>query len=393
MTGTSSSQEVLDVLETCRRQLAEIHRDKDYAQWRPGAARELQQALTKLPPFDAYADTRIFTGDGGWMIASTRFGDWAINRLVAKDDPKAILAALGDEVRQNAATYLEVSPLFGVAIDASCDLAGGIRIVAAADAELWWRGQEVNRWMQLPVAPEGSAYLTQSYRVAPAFEVSVPGDNAQAPDYATAPPAAARETLRQQVRLACILAGRGAVELPFSFVEPDRRSLFAGGEGNTAARPTAAYPVVAQPVEAAAVKRAFDALAGFAGFESLARAIDRLGRARLARSPVDQALELGIAAEIALMHGDSSSNTEITYKIGSRAAWLLGRDPEERASVFGECKALYHARSKAVHEGVLPKKSNIDLAGADAFVARTLNAIAERGRFPHWSNLTMGGTG
>jgi hypothetical protein len=383
----------LEVLETYRQQLADIHRSKHYAQWRPGAARDLDQALAALPPFDAYVDTRIFTGDGGSMIASTRFGDWAIDRMVAKDEPQTILQALGEEVRRNTASYLEVSPLFGVAIDASCDLAQGVRVVAAADADIWWRGREANRWMQLPLAPERTAYLAQVYQVVPAFEVSGPDQGAAPPVYATVPPAAEREVIRQRVRLGCILAGHGAVELPFSFIEPDRKDLFAGGEGNTVARPIAAYPLVSQPVEDAAVKRAVDALEGFAEFESLARAIDRLGRARLARSAVDQALELGIAAEIALMHGDSSSNTEITHKISSRAAWLLGQDPTERETIFGQCKALYHARSKAVHEGVLPKKSKIDLTDADRFVTRTLNAIAERGRFPLWSNVMMGGAG
>lgn len=392
MTESSSEKDTLDVLETCRRQLAEIHRAKHYAQWRPGAAHELQQALINLPPFDGYAETRILTGDGGDMIASARFGDWAIHRLAAGDEPKAILAAFGDEVRRNAATYLEVSPIFGVTADASCDVAQGVRIVAAEDAEPWWRGREVDHWMQFSVPPRDSAYLTLAYRVSPAFEMAGRGQDAAAANHVTEPPAPERDALRRRVRLACILAGCGAVELPLSFVEPDPGSLFAGG-GSVAARPIAASPLVSYPVEAAAVKSAFDALATFAEFESLARAIDRLGRARLARTPVDQALELGIAAEIALMHGGSSSNTEVTHKMSSRAAWLLGRDPEERASVFGQCKALYHARSKAVHEGLLPKRSTIDLAQADAFVTRTLNAIAERGRFPKWSTLTMGGAG
>jgi hypothetical protein len=61
------------------------------------------------------------------------------------------------------------------------------------------------------------------------------------------------------------------------------------------------------------VKGYFDALSVFSEKDSLHRAIDRLGRARLALSPVDQALELGIAAEIALTHAETSGNSEITY--------------------------------------------------------------------------------
>ena len=87
--------------------------------------------------------------------------------------------------------------------------------------------------------------------------------------------------------------------------------------------------------QAASVKRAFACLATFREVESLARSIDRLGRARLAASPVDRALDLGIAAEIALMHDHSPANTEIAHKIGSRAAWLLGQSPAERLQGSG----------------------------------------------------------
>ncbi|WP_010161905.1 HEPN domain-containing protein [Sphingomonas sp. PAMC 26617] len=387
-----TSTAAIELLETIRQELGDIHRGKHFAQWRPDAVQRLESGLSALPPFDAYAETRIFSGDGGSLIASTRFGDWAVDRLVAGEMPDAILAALHDETARNSATYLDVSPIFGVDIDAECELADGIRIVPASEVSPWWEPHPIHRWMALPNLPTGTSYLAQTYRVEPAFDTRTQravNDKTGA----TSPAATDRDNIRQQVRLACLLAGTGEVALPISMQVPDRRSLFVGGDGNIASRPIAAYPVVSFPTEAASVKLAFDQLASFADSESLVRAIDRLGRARMARSPVDQALELGIAAEIALMHGDSSSNTETTHKIGSRAAWLLGDDAEARAAIFGDIKALYHARSKAVHEGTLPKKSKVDLNDADKLVAQILKAIAARGRFPDWSNLTMGGVG
>jgi hypothetical protein len=381
----------LDLLETIRQELADIHRGKHFAQWRPDAVQRLG-SLAKIPPFDAYAETRIFTGDGEGLLASTRFGDWAVDRLVTGESPEAILAAFDREIARNSATYLDVSPIFGVDIDAECELADGIRIVPASEVSPWWEPHPIHRWMALPNLPTGTSYLAQSYRVEPAFDTRTDGAMDDKSGN-TSPAATERDRIRHQVRLACLLAGTGEVALPISMLVPDRQSLFVGGDGNIASRPIAAYPFVSFPTEAAAVKRAYDQLASFAEIESLVRAIDRLGRARMARSPVDQALELGIAAEIALMHGDSSNNTEITHKIGSRAAWLLGEDAEARATIFGDIKALYHARSKAVHEGTLPKKSKVDLNDADRLVARILNAIAARGRFPDWSSLTMGGEG
>lgn len=382
----------IELLETIRQELSDIHRPKYFAQWRPDAVQRLGSGLATLPPFDAYAETRIFSGDGSSLIASTRFGDWAVDRLVAGETSDAILAAFEQEIARNSASYLDVSPIFGVDMDVECELADGIRIVPASAVSPWWEPHPIHRWMALPHLPTGTAYLAQSYRVEPAFDT--PTDGAMGGKGGdTSPAAADRDRIRHQVRLACLLVGTGEVALPISMLVPDRQSLFVGGDGNIASRPIAAYPVVSFPTEAAAVKRAYDQLASFVEIESLARAIDRLGRARMARSPVDQALELGIAAEIALMHGDSSSNTEITHKIGSRAAWLLGEDAEGRATVFGDIKALYHARSKAVHEGTLPKKSKVDLNAADRLVAQILNAIAARNRFPNWSSLTMGGEG
>lgn len=387
--GIVTNTAAIELLEMIRRELADIHRGKHFAQWRPEAVQRLD-GLATLSPFRAYAATRIFTGDNGSLVASTRFGEWALDRLVTGETPETILAAFDHELARNAATYLDVSPVFGVDIDAICELAEGIRIIPASEVSPWWKPHPIHHWMALPNLPTGTCYLTQSYRVEPAFDMQSDGGGQGSE---TSPVATERERVRQQVRLACLLAGTGDVELPISMSVPDRECLFVGGDGNIASRPIAAYPVVAFPTEAAAVKRAYGQLAAFAEIESLARAIDRLGRARLARSAVDQALELGIATEIALMHGDTSGNTEITHKIGSRAAWLMGQNPEERATIFGEIKALYHARSKAVHEGTLPKKSKVDLSEADRLVTHILNGIAARGRFPNWSNLTMGGQG
>ena len=51
-----------------------------------------------------------------------------------------------------------------------------------------------------------------------------------------------------------------------------------------------------------------------------------------------------MAIEIALMHG-KGSNTEITQKIGTRPAWLVGKDVADRLSIFDGVKKLYDARS------------------------------------------------
>ncbi len=298
---------------------------------------------------------------------------------------EAILAAFADELARNVGAYSELSPILGVQLDGTIDLGGGISLEAEPDEIIDSLAHRIPL-QRLPVAT-GTSVLRQRYTVRPAFELR--GGEAIR-ESVTMPALAAREEVRQRVRLACLLASVGPVELPFLLLQPDPKSLFVAGKGNQASRTFGAMPLVAFPVAGANVARAYHGLVGFKGDASLARAIDRLGRSRLAASPVDRALDLGMAAEIVLMHDHSPANTEIAHKIGGRAAWLLGRDPDDRAAIFADMKALYQARSQAVHSGVLTK-SKIDLDVADRLVTRAFNAILERGAFPDWTSLVMGG--
>jgi len=139
-------------------------------------------------------------------------------------------------------------------------------------------------------------------------------------------------------------------------------------------------------------KRNFEALGRFKSTEALTRAVDRLGRARTSKGLTDVALELGIAAEILLMHGTSSNNTEISYKLASRAAWLLGHTSADRAIAFKAARELYKARSEAVHNGTLSSKSTFDPASSGELVRAAIESVLFRGDFPNWDVLVLGGT-
>lgn len=122
-------------------------------------------------------------------------------------------------------------------------------------------------------------------------------------------------------------------------------------------------------------------------------AIDRLGKARGLSSNVDKALDLGMALEIALMHENGNSgggSGEITYKLSSRAAWLLGKNPEERTQVFEKAKKIYGHRSAAAHSGRLKNESDFLSLDAHAFTTRILREILQRGSFPVWHHLIFG---
>jgi hypothetical protein len=115
--------------------------------------------------------------------------------------------------------------------------------------------------------PTGTSLLRQSFTVTPAFECGT-GDPGQGGASVTAPEASQRDAVRKRVRLACLPASAGPVELPLTALVPDHGALFVAGEGNQATRPFAARPLVSFPVEAAAVKRALVCLATFGEVET-----------------------------------------------------------------------------------------------------------------------------
>ena len=147
----------------------------------------------------------------------------------------------------------------------------------------------------------------------------------------------------------------------------------------------------AQKFTASVVAENYGLLKTFGELHALLRAIDRLGRSRTNRALTDKAIDLGMAAEIALMHGSQATNTEITNKLSMRAGWLLGTDVDGRMQASNDMRTLYGSRSDAVHRGVLPRKSKFDAAVADELVKRLLSAILRRGSFPDWDRLTLGG--
>lgn len=387
MSEVQAPNDVIAFLRGIAAELAEIHRARDYQEWRSEAAPRVDGVLSQVAPFSAFATSWIFTGDGGGALVGGRFGAWAIDRLLEKKTPEDIIVLFEAEVARNAAIYEDVSPVLGIALSEPCDLGGGVRLVPASDDVLSpidyrWR----HSW---PNMPSGTGYLVQFYSVTPAFEPRIGKEKDAAGASETLPPSTVRDAVRRRCRLACILGSAGGVALPMSVTLADRQAVLAI-DGTSSGRPFDAHPLVAFPADLDTIKRTFAQLASFPDGDALARAVDRLGRSRLAIHPVDRALDLGMAAEIVLMHDQGTSNTEITFKIASRAAWLLGADAAERAAIFEQIKHLYQARSQAVHSGVLSSQSKVDLDVADQLVARVARAILERGGFPDWLALTMG---
>lgn len=107
--------------------------------------------------------------------------------------------------------------------------------------------------------------------------------------------------------------------------------------------------------EASTLFQAFAAL-GDTHKPLLRLAMQRLNSAMRRASPVDSAIDLGIALEAVFLSDMSEERGESTFKLRIRASRFLGTTKEKREHLYKLVGDLYSARSSAVHTGrVSPK--------------------------------------
>lgn len=127
-------------------------------------------------------------------------------------------------------------------------------------------------------------------------------------------------------------------------------------------------------------------------WKPLQLSISRLSRSRLHLNSTDRAIDLGIAIESALLHGETGigAKGEMRNKIGTRGAWLISGDLDERRKNFKILTKAYDARSSAVHSGALGKGHHEVLPEADECCRKIMLKIAEQGVYPKWTDLVLG---
>lgn len=126
-------------------------------------------------------------------------------------------------------------------------------------------------------------------------------------------------------------------------------------------------------------------------------AVEKLESSRRRMDWVEAAVDLGTCLEILLMHG-SDDNNEISYKLATRAAWLLGGTAEDRIRVFDLTRELYNSRSKAVHTGTIiagkraktGENPATKFAEYDSLCVALINRLADLSAWPNWRNLVLG---
>jgi hypothetical protein len=125
-------------------------------------------------------------------------------------------------------------------------------------------------------------------------------------------------------------------------------------------------------------------------------AIKQLESSRRRLSDVERAIDFGICVEALLMSG-AKDNGEISYKIATRAAWLLGDTPEKRNEIYDVARALYNTRSAAAHTGSLKPARNMEEADAqfhlfqqfDNLCASLIATLAEKGFPGDWKKVVL----
>ena len=152
-------------------------------------------------------------------------------------------------------------------------------------------------------------------------------------------------------------------------------------------------------VKAKAILMAYEKFKGDLG--PIDTAIIRLTKAWSGWRSEDRFIDLGIALEVILMHtkdGKSDENSEISYKLGMRAGWLIGKDPNEKLKIFKRIRIIYALRSSAAHSGRIKTKSEAGRAAHQsieesiALVGDIVIAVLNRGHWPDWDELVLGFT-
>ncbi len=131
-------------------------------------------------------------------------------------------------------------------------------------------------------------------------------------------------------------------------------------------------------------------------FRALLRlAMQRLNRAMRRTSPVDSAIDLGIALEALYLNDLPEERNELTFRLKVRAARFSGKTGDEQRKIFSLVGDLYAMRSRAVHTGTLDatvkdKPVRDILSDGYSLAAKTMRQFITQGK-PSWDAVMFGG--
>ncbi|RYZ01163.1 MAG: hypothetical protein EOO73_36410 [Myxococcales bacterium] len=123
-----------------------------------------------------------------------------------------------------------------------------------------------------------------------------------------------------------------------------------------------------------------------------ARSMGAFTRALGALDSYEDTLLVVVALEALLMEGEPLESISRTMAL--RGAWLLGKDPGERAQIFSQIKQVYKVRSDLAHAAGVAWNADGERQGYEArhLYKRVARKVLEYG-YPDWDALVLGGAG
>lgn len=347
--------------------------------------------LEVFEPFRAVAKGWMVCGMGGGRTGTGVSGKWVWHRLLSGEGAEAVLASAIASVAANRYTAFDVRPVKGIRIDAPYPLTETASLVPNSQLQRnLCHARAFSNDMLGPQFPTETAALVQMFVVAPALVAS----NADQDHGAFQKNQETRDAYAARLRLALGLASGSAVEMPLAYGECDRESLLGLSGEIMSHRPGTTFFGKDVEVDIGAALTIYSEFDTMRAPRALELSVDRLLRSRSGRRLEDRIIDLGMAAEIALMHatkGSGDGKAEITNKLSTRGAWLIGENPKDRLAVAAILGELYAARSVIVHTGEASGKLQARVEAFDGIVVRIVRALLRRGDFPDWKALVLGG--
>jgi len=367
------------------------------------AGKVLAEALSMRAPFAGAAGFMVALPNGYSGFYAQDAAVALVRRVDRGETPENALEWLTNLLKVPNACGTAVMALWGIACHEAIELVPGIQLLPATSLpETETRARVLrppdHRSMAIGAGMLSStptAALTTPATVSPLLYPTGAG----APPHQDDP--LRLQTLLDDARLALTLCGPShpiAAGHWFEFDDPDIHSTFRSG--GISLRHIDIVPMDFEPphqIDSAQAKRV---VAAFLGMSADVRTKVRLSLIRfnqaLRRSPhEDRALDLAIALESLLV--DNAG--ENTYRLGLRAALLLGGSLAQRKHTRAVIGALYALRSKLVHDGVLPQAVKVTGTGkrpsaevvkdATVLAGRLLERIVSRGYIPDWDEYEL----